>query len=82
MLELLGLPGWLVSSWTLPKQMSVGPSRSALVRLRAGRTGASGVLVAWWAARGRRVRQAVARRPDGPRPDGLASGPGEDEMLW
>lgn len=80
-LALLGLPGWLVSSWTLPRAMSVGPDRSRLTRLRAGRTGAVGVVLGWPTARARRARQALARRPDGPRPDGLAAGPQED-MPW
>lgn len=80
-LALLGLPGWLVSAWTLPRAMSVGPDRSALVRLRAGRAGPAGLLAGWADARVRRVRQAVSRRPDGPRPDGLADGPSED-LPW
>lgn len=80
-LALLGLPGWLVSSWTLPRAMSVGPDRSRLVRLRAGRTGAAGLVVGWGTARARRARQALSRRPDGPRPDGLADGPTED-TVW
>jgi len=81
-LALLGVPGWLVSSWTLPRAMSVGPDRSALTRLRAGRTGTAGLTTGWAAARARRVRQAVSRRPDGPRPDGQAAAPGEGEMYW
>ncbi|MFC3687437.1 hypothetical protein [Aquipuribacter hungaricus] len=78
-LALLGLPGWLVSSWTLPRPMSVGPAR--LTRLRAGKTGPAGVVAGWAAARSRRARQVVSRRPDGPRPDGLGAGPGDD-VLW
>lgn len=80
-LALLGLPGWLVSSWTLPRAMSAGPDRSELTRLRAGRTGAAGLVVGWPTARARRVRQVLSRRTDGPRPDGLAAGPPE-EMPW
>ncbi len=77
-LALLELPGWLVSSWTLPRAMSVGPAPSQLVRLRAGRTGVAGLLASWPASRGRRLRQTLSRRPDGPRPDGLAAGPPGD----
>lgn len=78
-LSLLGLPGWLVSCRTLPRAMSVGPDRSALTRLRAGRSGAGGLVPGWATGRVRRARQALSRVPDGPRPDGDAAGPPDDQ---
>lgn len=80
-LDLLGLPGWLVACWVLPRQVAAGPDRDEVVRLRAGRSGPAGLVLGRATTRARRVRQALARRPDGPRPDGLADGPGED-VLW
>lgn len=55
--RLLGLPTWLVSSTSLPKAMSIGPDKSELIRLQAGRQGASG-----W------ITGAVSRKLRGSKP--------------
>lgn len=80
-LDLLGLPGWLVSAWSLPRRVFGGPDPGSLTRLRAGRAGPAGLPVGWPVERGRRALQLVRRAPDGPRPDGLGGGP-SDDGLW
>ena len=81
-LRLLGLPAWLVSAWGLPRRVYGAPDPRSLTRLRAGRTGVAAAVVGPAAELARRVRQAVRRLPDGPRPDPEAAGPGEDTGLW
>lgn len=41
--RLLGWPGWLVAVDSLPRRIPGGPDASEFVRLRAGRTGMSGI---------------------------------------
>jgi hypothetical protein len=81
-LGLLDLPTWLVSAWGLPRRVSYGPEPRSLVRLRAGRTGVLGWTLGWAGESFRRGRQLVARRPDGPRPDGLAVEGVDETGLW
>lgn len=52
---LLGWPAWIVAVDSLPRQIPGGPDRQASVRLRAGRRGVPGVLLA-------RVTRVVRRR--------------------
>jgi hypothetical protein len=80
-LALLGLPAWVLSAWGMPRRVSAGPDPSAFTRLRAGAGGVAGRAQGWLVEPARRLRQRVSRRPDGPRPDGLAAGPGPEE-LW
>lgn len=80
-LDLLGLPGWLVAAWALPRRSFGGPDPASLTRLRAGARGPAGLALGWPVGRARRLVQAVRRLPDGPRPDGLGGGPSEHE-LW
>lgn len=44
--RLLGWPEWLVAVDSLPRRVPGGPDADAFVRLRAGRTGAAGLLAA------------------------------------
>lgn len=81
-LDLLGLPTWLVSAWALPRPPSTGPTRRELTRLRAGVQGPGGIVVERVVEPVRRARQLLSRRPDGPRPDGLAVEGPDETMLW
>jgi hypothetical protein len=69
-LDLLGMPRWLVASAALPRDIPTGPQARELVRLRAGATGVAG-----------RVRgglTAMVRRRMAP-PPALADPPSADE---
>lgn len=44
-LRLLDLPRWLISAQSLPGDLPVGPRKSELVRLGAGRSGAGGLVM-------------------------------------
>jgi hypothetical protein len=44
-LRLLDLPRWLISAQSLPGDLPVGPRRTELVRLGAGRSGAGGLVM-------------------------------------
>ncbi|WP_380168313.1 hypothetical protein [Jannaschia sp. R86511] len=81
-LGLLDLPTWLVSSWTLPRRVSYGPEPRTVVRLGAGTPGPAGWPLRWASQPVRRVRQLLSRRPDGPRPDGLAVTDVDGTGLW
>ncbi|MGJ7442736.1 hypothetical protein [Aquipuribacter sp. MA13-6] len=81
-LGLLDLPTWLVSAWTLPRRPSYGPDGASITRLGAGVPGLPGWPARWAGEPVRRVRQLLTRRPDGPRPDGLAVGGFDDTGLW
>lgn len=81
-LSLLGLPVWLVAAWSLPRRSFGGPDPRTLTRLRAGVRGPAGWVVGPAAGAARRVRQRVARRPDGPRPDGRSVAGLPDDGLW
>lgn len=81
-LGLLGLPIWLVSAWSLPRRVSYGPEPRAFTRLGAGVAGVGGWPAGWAVGPVRRVRQKLTRRPDGPRPDGLAVEGIDGTGLW
>lgn len=81
-LGLLDLPSWLVSAWTLPRRVSYGPEPRAFTRLRAGLAGPAGGPAGWLTGPSRRIRQLLVRRPDGPRPDGLATAGFDETGLW
>lgn len=79
-LQLLGLPVWVVSAWRLPKYVPYGPDRASFVRLHAGATGGVGATRGLAVGLGRRVRDTVSRRGAGPRRDVGADG--EDDGEW
>lgn len=81
-LGLLDLPTWLVSAWTLPRRPSYGPDARSITRLGAGVPGVAGWPVRWVSRPVRRARQLLTRRPDGPRPDGLAVQGFDETGLW
>jgi hypothetical protein len=66
-LRLLDLPRWLVSAARLPKPLSNGPLPADFTRLRAGRTGAAGLLAGWLAGLVRNRRPLPPPVADPPR---------------
>jgi hypothetical protein len=66
-LQLLGLPSWLVNAWRPPRPMRTGPAPRDLLRLRAGRTGALGRITGRAADLGRRWRPPPPVLLDPPR---------------
>lgn len=65
-LELLGLPGWIVASAALPKWVPTGPPVRELTRLRVGRSGPLGLLLGVpvrWVRRRRTPPPIVADPP-------------------
>ena len=56
-LRLLGLPAWLVAAGELPHAMSTGPRSAELIRMRAGRTGVTGVIAGTFVRPVRRRQQ-------------------------
>lgn len=77
-LSLLSMPTWLVSSWRLPRRMSVGPDPRDLTRLGAGRTGPAGRLLGPVVGRVRRWRPPPPVLADPPQ----GYGDLDDPMLW
>jgi len=77
-LQLLGLPAWLVSVWRLPRPMATGPAPRDLVRLRAGRTGPLGWVAGRLVSFGRRWRPPPPVLLDPPRGDGGF----DDPAMW
>lgn len=60
LLRLLGLPTWIVSSDSLPRDVPGGPRRGTVTRLGAGREGVGG----WFADRVRRPVRPRVKRDD------------------
>jgi hypothetical protein len=77
-LQLLGLPAWLVSVWRLPRPMATGPASRDLLRLGAGRTGPMGYLAGRSARLGRRWRRPPPVLLDPPR----GQGGFDDPAMW
>ncbi len=77
-LELLGLPSWLVAAGSLPRDIPTGPRAVELIRLRGGATGMAG--------RGRGVAIRPIRRRAAPPPiiadPPRSSGAGMDPWLF
>ncbi|GAA1055160.1 hypothetical protein GCM10017608_20120 [Agromyces luteolus] len=76
-LGLLGMPGWIVASASLPKQIPTGPDVRGFVRLGAGSTGAPGLVRGWMTGRVRRRTPPPPVLADPPRADD----PGIDPWL-
>ncbi|WP_400994605.1 hypothetical protein [Agromyces sp. GXQ0307] len=76
-LDLLGMPGWIVASASLPGEIPTGPDVRGFVRMGAGSTGAAGALRGWMTARVRRRTPPPPALPDPPRADD----PGIDPWL-
>jgi hypothetical protein len=70
-LDLLGMPRWLVAAAALPRDIPTGPRARELVRLRAGATGPAGRL--------RGGLTAMVRRRMAP-PPALAEPPRADDL--
>lgn len=66
-LRLLGMPDWLVACAELPHDIPTGPRARDLIRMRAGRTGSSGILVNAFVGRARRDRNPPPVIADPPR---------------
>lgn len=77
-LQLLGLPAWLVSVWRLPRPMATGPAPRDLLRLGAGRTGPLGWVAGHGVSLGRRWRQPPPALLHPPRGDGAV----DDPAMW
>lgn len=78
LLELLGMPTWLVTAWRLPRSMSTGPSPRSFTHLGAGLTGPLGWLGRTLTARVRRWRPPPPVVADPPK----GYGDLDDPMLW
>lgn len=63
MARLLGLPTWLVSATSLPKDIWGGPRREEMIRLQVGRQGAAGALHGFVTRRTTRRPPARPERP-------------------
>ncbi|MGR2753350.1 hypothetical protein [Agromyces arachidis] len=74
-LDLLGLPRWIVAAGSLPRDIPTGPRRRDLVRLGAGATGASGAMQARAASATRRRMPPPPAIPDPPRADDFGIDP-------
>jgi hypothetical protein len=66
-LRMLGLPAWLVAAGELPRPMPTGPRPSELTRLRVGRTGSAGRMLASLVGPVRRRQTAPPVTPDPPK---------------
>ncbi|MRX42205.1 hypothetical protein [Agromyces kandeliae] len=76
-LGILGMPGWIVASASLPKDVPTGPAAREFVRLGAGAAGASGIVRGWMTARVRSRTTPPPALADPPRADD----PGIDPWL-
>ena len=73
-LRLLGMPGWLVAAGALPRDIATGPRVRDLRRVRVGRTGVAGMLIAALVRRARRRHAPPPVFADPPRGFGGMSG--------